>query len=68
MELKCSLSHKRKDIILGFNRTFMELKFDIGYFAIYVCVCFNRTFMELKYPIIDLFLQVLRVLIVPLWN
>ncbi len=52
-----------------FNRTFMELKYQL-----YICVVaasnrFNRTFMELKFVMVGIIRDIPAVvLIVPLWN
>ena len=35
-------------LLLCFNRTFMELKLNQSIFAADSSICFNRTFMELK--------------------
>ena len=34
---------------MGFNRTFMELKWACTHLWVQRCAGFNRTFMELKY-------------------
>ena len=41
---------KRKTLTQSFNRTFMELKFEIVHLQELFERRFNRTFMELKYP------------------
>ena len=53
---------------MGFNRTFMELKYKSLFPAISLSVCFNRTFMELKFSVGATETTGATVLIVPLWN
>ena len=53
---------------VGFNRTFMELKYIKINFIIFIGLGFNRTFMELKFGARMLTSDQREVLIVPLWN
>ena len=53
---------------MGFNRTFMELKFYNISAGTQPSPGFNRTFMELKYTFAANTQGKLNVLIVPLWN
>ncbi len=48
MELKSIFRKGKLGIVFRFNRTFMELKLMILFYAIFFFCCFNRTFMELK--------------------
>ena len=52
----------------SFNRTFMELKFDLIHTHCWCGNCFNRTFMELKSHYPSIWCSGKAVLIVPLWN
>ena len=52
----------------GFNRTFMELKFQLSLDEYKTWNCFNRTFMELKCDKLYIKDSWVKVLIVPLWN
>ena len=54
--------------LLGFNRTFMELKSYDKYALLSPLACFNRTFMELKLSRKEARVPFREVLIVPLWN
>ena len=68
MELK-SDAHLRPLVpSLGSNRTFMELKLIILFYAVFFFCCSNRTFMELKWAIGCIYATEGGVLIVPLWN
>ena len=51
-----------------FNRTFMELKYQLKTSMIDLQPSFNRTFMELKLQYVALQDVFKQVLIVPLWN
>ena len=53
---------------MGFNRTFMELKYNYDDLKRMAKEGFNRTFMELKFLSDVLLRQNKKVLIVPLWN
>ena len=54
---------------MGFNRTFMELKYGLGTYELASAAGFNRTFMELKWVSVCILASYVEsVLIVPLWN
>ena len=68
MELKSLIIIDNEMRSLCFNRTFMELKFNIFRNVLWSGTGFNRTFMELKYPSDAQKESGNYVLIVPLWN
>ena len=68
MELKYNNTFHFECISSGSNRTFMELKLMILFYAVFFFFCSNRTFMELKWAFISSCLRSINVLIVPLWN
>ena len=55
-------------LISSSNRTFMELKFLFMLFVTSAKLRSNRTFMELKWEERHITFELMRVLIVPLWN
>ena len=67
MELKLDTGAV-SELLVGSNRTFMELKYVLWQEEIEADRSSNRTFMELKLLTLIGYLLSLLVLIVPLWN
>ena len=68
MELKCTKFQTLVHLIIGSNRTFMELKFQVKIEITKIMLSSNRTFMELKFVNSRTESKDSKVLIAPLWN